>query len=148
MAAPQCMSNDGNRATFVGTFLETGDGVTLCEQCLPDFMGAVMAQMLGIDPEEFSAAIENLQAGAEAMEAGDPAEVAYPPHTATAGAPTDEPPAPAPADADPQAERDPTSAVGETGESDAGAKPTANSTAASSEESPPTGDIEAEAGAQ
>ena len=103
MARPACNSDDGNPAIFVGTFLSDGSAVALCEDCLPQFCVAVAAQTQGIDVEKLAAAVVAL-AGEEIDPAPrDPAEVAYPPHDVTHGAPSDEPPAPAPADDDQEA---------------------------------------------
>lgn len=57
MAAPQCMSDDGNNAVFVGTMLETGDAVALCNECLVGWSAALLSVMTGIDPGPFIAAI-------------------------------------------------------------------------------------------
>lgn len=84
MAAPQCMSEDGRQAVFVGTMLQTGDAVALCDECLVMWAAALLQAMTGVDPQPFIAAMS------EDDPAGD----------VTAGAPTDEPPAPAPADTD------------------------------------------------
>lgn len=78
MATPQCMSNDGNPAIFIGTFLTEGDSVALCNDCMPAFCSAVVSRMLGIDPELFSVAVAAMERDA-AGEPGDPAEVAAPP---------------------------------------------------------------------
>lgn len=82
---PACMSEDGNPAVFVGTMLQTGDSVALCDNCLANWAVAVVSTMTGIDPAPFIAAISE--------DAPTTAE----------GAPTDEPPPPAPADPDPEA---------------------------------------------
>lgn len=123
MAAPLCMSNDGKPAVFIGTFLEKGDSVTLCEDCLPDFTSAITASMNGIPPEVFAGVVDQLRQAAEDGEGPAPAEMAAPPDMPADrngkpavdgqmtvdeaiagvehGAPSDEPPAPAPADIDP-----------------------------------------------
>lgn len=84
MAGPACMSQDGNTAVFVGTMLETGDSVALCDECLVMWSAALLSTMTGIDPTPFIAAISEDEV--------DPASAP--------GAPTDEPPAPGPADTD------------------------------------------------
>jgi hypothetical protein len=61
MAAPQCMSQDGRTAVFVGTMLETGDGFTLCDECLAAWCAALLSAMTGIDPTPFIAAISEDQ---------------------------------------------------------------------------------------
>lgn len=81
------MSGDGRPAVFVGTMLETGDAVALCDICLVGWAAAVLNTMTGVDPEPFLRAVS------------EPDDVP----TAAEGAPTDEPPAPAPADSDPEA---------------------------------------------
>ena len=88
MALPSCMSDDGRQAVFVGTMLQTGDAVALCDECLVMWAAALLQAMTGVDPQPFIAAMS------EADPAGD----------VTAGAPSDEPPAPAPADTDPDAD--------------------------------------------
>ena len=100
MAGPACMSDDGNAAVFVGTFLQDGSSVALCNDCLPQFMVAVLAQTEGIEIEALTAEIIRLAGNEPGDPAAAAAEVAYPPHMTTEGAPTDEPPAPAPADTD------------------------------------------------
>lgn len=100
MAGPACMSNDDNGAVFVGTFLQDGSSVALCNDCLPQFMVAVLAQMEGIEIEALAAEIVRLAGNQPDDPAAAAAEVAYPPHDTSHGAPTDEPPAPAPADTD------------------------------------------------
>lgn len=85
MALPACMSDDGRPAVFVGTMLQTGDSVALCDECLVMWAAAVLNTMTGVDPAPFLAAIsEDVPTTAE-------------------GAPTDEPPPPAPADTDSEA---------------------------------------------
>jgi hypothetical protein len=59
MASPQCMSNDGRTATFVGTMLDTGDGVTLCDECLVMYCAAILQTMTGVDPTPFLQAISD-----------------------------------------------------------------------------------------
>jgi hypothetical protein len=103
MAGLQCMSQDGKGAVFTGTFLQNGDSVALCEDCLPEFLVAVASQMLGVDLAGLQAAIADLQTDGPADPALAGAEAAYPPHNTAEGAPTNEPPAPAPADDDGQA---------------------------------------------
>lgn len=84
MAGPACMSGDGNQAVFVGTLLQTGDAVALCDECLVPWAAAMLHAMTGVDPAPFIAAVSDDTQAAGAAE----------------GAPTDEPPAPAPADTD------------------------------------------------
>lgn len=59
MANPPCMSGDGNAAAFIGTFLETGDTVALCDECLVAWSAAMLNAMTGIDPAPFIAAISD-----------------------------------------------------------------------------------------
>lgn len=103
MAGPTCMSNDGRPAVFVGTFLQNGDTVALCEDCLPQFLTAVLAQMTGVEIGRLAAEIARLSDGAPEDPAAVAAEMAAPPHQVSHGAPGDEPPAAAPADTDDQA---------------------------------------------
>lgn len=131
MATPMCISEDGNKATFIGTFLETGDNVRLCDECMPNFCAAVFERMTGVDmtPALYLASVE----GQENPDgpSGQPEEVAYPPdmeprstsdvdptgepsgrsaeHTTAEGAPSSQPPPPAPADTDQAAAEDPIS---------------------------------------
>jgi hypothetical protein len=88
MALPSCMSGDGRQAVFVGTMLQTGDAVALCDECLVMWTAALLQTMTGVDPGPFIAAMS------ETDPAGD----------VTAGAPSDGPPAPGPADKDPGAD--------------------------------------------
>lgn len=113
MAGLPCMSNDGKGAVFTGTFLQNGDSVALCEDCLPEFLVAVAGQMLGVELDQLQAAIAGLQGEQPEHPEAAGAEAAYPPHQASHGAPTDEPPAPAPADTD----QDSTTDTGEQAES-------------------------------
>ena len=42
------MSDDGNAAVFVGTLLESGQSVTLCQVCLPQFMVTMLEGITGV----------------------------------------------------------------------------------------------------
>lgn len=84
MAAPQCMTGDGEPAVFVGTMLQTGDAFTLCDGCLVMWSAALLQSMTGVDAAPFISAIS------------DEEPIAGTEH----GAPTDEPPPPGPADLD------------------------------------------------
>lgn len=64
MAAPPCMSDDGNPAVFVGTMLQTGDAVALCDECLVPWAAALLNAMTGVDPTPFLIAISD-DAGSE-----------------------------------------------------------------------------------
>lgn len=57
MATPMCMSGDGSPATFVGTMLATGDGFTLCDECLVSWCAAMLQATTGLDPAPFIAAL-------------------------------------------------------------------------------------------
>lgn len=103
MAAPACNSDDGNQAIFVGTFLTDGSAVALCEDCLPQFCTAIVAQTQGIEIAELAAAITALIGAETGAVPGEPQEVAYPPHQVSHGAPSDQPPAEQPADDDQEA---------------------------------------------
>lgn len=59
MAAPPCMSDDGNQAVFVGTMLQTGDAVALCDECLVAWSAALLNAMTGVDPTPFLQAISD-----------------------------------------------------------------------------------------
>lgn len=50
---PDCQSADGNSAVFVGTMLATGDGFTLCDECLAMWAIALASRMTGVDPAPF-----------------------------------------------------------------------------------------------
>lgn len=86
MANPPCMNQDGNPATFMGTFLETGDTVAVCDECMVAFTAAVLNTMTGIDPTPFLAAVSDdveevviLDDGAQpAADAGTPQETEPP----------------------------------------------------------------------
>ncbi len=91
MAMPQCMSDDGNQAVFVGTMLQTGDAVALCDQCIVPWAAALLNVMTGVDPAPFLAAVSEPDPVAGVAE----------------GAPSDEPPPAAPADSDNGAVVDP-----------------------------------------
>jgi len=51
------MSEDGQPAVFVGTFLNSGDSVALCDTCLVAWSAAMLQAMTGVDPEPFLKAI-------------------------------------------------------------------------------------------
>src|SRR5271170_7582483 len=71
MANPRCMSDDGNTAVFVGTMLETGDGVALCDNCLVAWAAALLNVMTGVDPMPFIAAISDDVIDGELVDADD-----------------------------------------------------------------------------
>jgi hypothetical protein len=82
MAAPQCMSQDGNAAVFIGTFLQTGQPVAVCDECMVPWAAAVLQGMTGVDPAPFLQAISEPDSAesptedeggvAEWVENGDP----------------------------------------------------------------------------
>jgi len=47
MAGIACQSDDGNNAVFVGTFLESGDSVTVCRDCLQAWSTALAQELTG-----------------------------------------------------------------------------------------------------
>lgn len=49
MAAPQCQSGDGNPAALIGTFLEGGQPVALCNDCLVPWAAALIEGMTGYE---------------------------------------------------------------------------------------------------
>lgn len=57
MANPQCASGDGAAAVFIGTYLETGDTVALCDECFVAWTAAMLQSMTGVDPAPFLQAI-------------------------------------------------------------------------------------------
>lgn len=102
MAQLACSSDDGREAVFTGTFLKTGDVVTLCDECLAMWCAATLEVMTGVDPEPFIRAISDEgeeSSYAQAAEAGEPIEPGV-----SHGAPSVEAPDPAPADTDPDAQ--------------------------------------------
>jgi hypothetical protein len=72
------MSDDGNPAVFVGTMLETGNAVALCDECLVGWTAALLNLMTGVDPTPFLAAISedaiDLEGNEQATPAGLPPE--------------------------------------------------------------------------
>jgi hypothetical protein len=94
------MSEDGRPAVFVGTMLQTGDAVALCDECLVAWSAALLYTMTGVDPEPFLRAISDDEPPAETDTAGTDAGGVSDVPTTSEGAPSDEPPAPAPADED------------------------------------------------
>lgn len=72
---PECMAQDGLPAVFVGTFLQNGTSVAVCDEHMVYFCADTLAQMTGLDPSPFIAAIseegpvEAPEAPAEAPEA-------------------------------------------------------------------------------
>ena len=59
MARLMCMSEDGHQAVFIGTMLEDGESIQVCDECLVGFASAVLATMTGVDPTPFLAAISD-----------------------------------------------------------------------------------------
>lgn len=93
MAPPICMSQDGNAAVFIGTWLENGEPVALCSECLVPWSSALINALTGIDPEPFlAAALEEPPPLAESEPTGP-----TPPQSPAAGTDADphegEPPA-------------------------------------------------------
>lgn len=137
MAGPPCMSNDGNAAVFVGTFLENGDSVALCGDCLPGFTMAITASMSGVEIEALTAFLDSQQPGqvqdpaAAAAEHAAPAQHAEPPERGG------EPPAEQPADDDPEAGWDFTRPTNGDGPTSSGSSAQLTGTAAADESPPP-----------
>lgn len=100
MAPPSCMTEDGRPAVFVGTFLQTGDAVAVCDDCLVMFAAALLRDMTGLDPAPFLAAISDDQTDPGAEAPGQVPDVTSGALTTSEGAPSDEPPPPGPADSD------------------------------------------------
>lgn len=147
MPVPMCQSDDGNAATFIGTFIETQQGVRVCDDCLPLFMATMFQEVTGVDMSPAIAIWTQASEQAEqvAQQAGEAAQAALAEAEATAAG--GDPPVPAPADQD-QAADDP----GMTSENHSGAtggpSPEADSTAPGTEaESPPVEGDPAQAGA-
>lgn len=59
MANPPCMSDDGKPASFIGTFLATGDTVALCDDCMVPWTAAILNAMTGLDPTPFLVAVSD-----------------------------------------------------------------------------------------
>lgn len=89
MANPPCMSDDGQPAVFVGTMLETGDSVALCNDCLVGWAAAVLNVMTGVDPTPYLAAISD-DAPPAPSGSDDPGAA----DNSAAAAPSDPPPPP------------------------------------------------------
>lgn len=100
MAAPPCMGEDGRQAVFVGTMLQTGDAVALCDECLVMWASALLQAMTGIDPEPFLRAVSEVSDGQEAERNTPAAEATDTVPDVSHGMPSDEPPPPAPHDTD------------------------------------------------
>lgn len=96
MAGPACMSEDGRPAVFVGTMLETGDSVALCDICLVGWAAALLNVMTGVDPTPFLEAVSETEPA--------PAEIA--------GDGAGGPPAETPADSDPGAAQEAAATAG------------------------------------
>jgi hypothetical protein len=77
MASLPCQFHEDQGAVFIGTFLETGMSLTVCQECLRDFFATTLEEMSGIpitailqmDPAQFSAEAE--QAAEESAPAVD-----------------------------------------------------------------------------
>lgn len=137
MAGPPCMSSDGNAAVFVGTFLENGDAVALCGECLPGFAIALTASMTGTDIEALTGFLDAQVGGQPDEPAVVAAELAAPPQSAEPPARGGEPPAVQPADDDPEAGWDFTRPTGDDGPMSNGSSGQHTGTAAN--EKPPPG---------
>lgn len=137
MAQILCMTEGHGAATFVGTFFPSGDGVRLCDECMPNFCAAVFQRMTGVDmsPALYLASEEGQDELPDTE--GHPEEVAGTSTPSAPGESTDEPPPPAPHDADMAA--DPTPGGASTiSESSASTPEVASTTdATSSSGSPP-----------
>lgn len=48
MSSIACQTEDGNTAIFVGTFLESGNAVTVCRDCLEAFTVALAQELTGV----------------------------------------------------------------------------------------------------
>jgi hypothetical protein len=59
------MTGDENPAVFIGTFLQNGEAVALCEQCIAPWAASVFAGVTGADIE----ALQDLAARAEVQAA-------------------------------------------------------------------------------
>jgi hypothetical protein len=64
------MSDDGRPAVFVGTMLETGDAVALCDECLVPWTAAVLHALTGIDPTPFLEAVSEVEPAVAVSEDG------------------------------------------------------------------------------
>lgn len=137
MAGPPCMSNDGNGAVFVGTFLENGDAVALCGECLPGFAIALTASMTGTDIEALTGFLDAQDAETPDDVAVQAAELAAPPQSAEPPERGGEPPAVAPADGDQEAGWDFTRRTENDGPTQNGSSGQPTGTAAN--EAPPPG---------
>ena len=67
---PECMAQDGQAAVFVGTFLQNGQSVAVCDEHLVYFCADTLATMTGLDPTPFIAAISD-EPGEEVGMGGD-----------------------------------------------------------------------------
>lgn len=137
MAAPACMTEGHGPATFIGTFLETGDAVRLCDECMPNFCAAVFERMTGVDmtPALYLASEEGQQNPDGPV--GEPGEVAYPPDMEPKGNTGSEAPPSAPHDTDPTVEGDVTVAPARRGRSSRSSSAPPEVDAADAAESPP-----------
>lgn len=72
MAGPPCMSGDGNPAVFVGTMLQSGDAVALCDECMVPWLAAVLHTMTDIDPAPFLLAVSDDPTLAAAVDGDQP----------------------------------------------------------------------------
>src|SRR5271157_3359383 len=86
---PNCMADDGKPAVFVGTFLQNGQSVAVCDEHLVYFCADTLETMTGVDPVPFIQAISDETPEAPPDEPGEPPELAP------------EPPEPEPADPTP-----------------------------------------------
>lgn len=143
MAAPQCMSNDGNQAAFIGTYFANGDTVTLCDDCYAGFIASQVCALFGLPADELEALInahaDEQPADAIAAAAEQGAPPAMLPDAESAGTV----PAPAPADTDQDAMTDPTPAgAGDPAVQEGTGDAPAAADTGEQDESPPAADAE------
>jgi hypothetical protein len=71
MAQIACQTEDGNNAIFIGTNLDTGDSVSLCQSCLIEFFAAMLEGMTGIPVGAIMAAGLSQLEDAQQQEGGE-----------------------------------------------------------------------------
>lgn len=89
---PECMAQDGQAAVFVGTFLQNGQSVAVCDEHLVYFCADTLSTMTGLDPTPFIAAISDDPG--EEVPPEPPTEPPEPPEPAEEPVPVPTPPTP------------------------------------------------------
>lgn len=79
MAGPACQNHPDVPASFLATFLASGDTVAVCDECLVPFTAAILNTLTGVDPAPFLAAVSDDTSPDPSGNGGDPSTAAEEP---------------------------------------------------------------------